>query len=130
MSYGSLVYTPGIKNFCKQASQAGVTGMIIPDLPFDNDEGLTKECKKNGIENIPVAAPSMSQKRLAKLAHAGFTYIYAALRTGITGTNTTIDKSITTRNFWRVVNQNQSHRVPLLQKVFLLIHWKQYHHLP
>ena len=93
MSYGSLIYTPGVENFCKRAAAAGVTGMIIPDLPFDNDEGLTAACRTNGMENIPVAAPSMSPERLSKLAHAGFPYIYAALRTGITGTNTKIDEN-------------------------------------
>ena len=93
MSYGSLVYTPGVENFCKRASAAGVTGMIIPDLPFDYDEGLTAACRANGMENIPVAAPSMSPERLSKLAHAGFPFIYAALRTGITGTDTAIDKN-------------------------------------
>ena len=92
MSYGSLVYTPGVDNFCRMASEAGVNGMIIPDLPFDHDEGLTKACKKYGMINIPVAAPSMSEERLKKLSHAGFPYIYAALRTGITGTYTSIDE--------------------------------------
>ena len=91
MSYGSLVYTPGVENFCKLASDAGVKGMIIPDLPFDFDEGLTESCKKYGMENIPVAAPGMSPERLSKLSHAGFKYIYAALRTGITGSDTKID---------------------------------------
>lgn len=93
MSYGSLIYTPGIEAFCKKAAAAGVKGMIIPDLPFDYDEGLTSACKANGMINIPVAAPSMAAERLSKLANAGFPYIYAALRTGITGTNTTIDES-------------------------------------
>jgi len=93
MSYGSLVYTPGVEAFCKKAADAGVKGMIIPDLPFDFDEGLTSACQANGMINIPVAAPSMAPERLNKLANAGFPYIYAALRTGITGTNTTIDKS-------------------------------------
>ena len=93
MSYGSLIYTPGVEAFCKRAAATGVKGMIIPDLPFDFDEGLTAACKKNGMINIPVAAPSMAPERLEKLANAGFPYIYAALRTGITGTNTTIDES-------------------------------------
>ena len=93
MSYGSLIYTPGVENFCKRAAAAGVTGMIIPDLPFDFDEGLTAACRANGMENIPVAAPSMSPERLDKLAHAGFPFIYAALRTGITGTDTKIDEA-------------------------------------
>lgn len=92
MSYGSLIYTPGVKEFCKRAADAGVTGMIIPDLPFDFDEGLTTACKENGMENIPVASPSMSDERLKKMASAGFKYIYAALRTGITGTDTTISQ--------------------------------------
>lgn len=90
MSYGSLVFTPGVKEFCKRAAAVGVNGMIIPDLPFDFDEGLTAACRENGMENIPVAAPSMSEERLQKMAGAGFKYIYAALRTGITGSDTTI----------------------------------------
>ncbi len=90
MSYGSLVYTPGVRNFCRCASQAGVGGMIIPDLPFDFDEGLTAACEECGMLNIPVASPSMSAERLSKMAGAGFKYIYAALRTGITGTETSI----------------------------------------
>ena len=93
MSYGSLIYTPGVKEFCKKAAAAGVKGMIIPDLPFDFDEGLTAACKENGMINIPVAAPSMSAQRLEKMAKAGFPYIYAALRTGITGTDTKIDSA-------------------------------------
>ena len=93
MSYGSLIYTPGVENFCKKAAEAGVKGMIIPDLPFDFDEGLTAACKANGMINIPVAAPSMGAERLEKMAHAGFPYIYAALRVGITGTDTKIDQN-------------------------------------
>ena len=93
MSYGSLIYTPGLESFCKKAADFGVKGMIIPDLPFDFDEGLTAACKANGMVNIPVAAPSMSPERLEKMANAGFPYIYAALRTGITGTETSVDEA-------------------------------------
>lgn len=106
MSYGSLVYTPGVENFCKRASNAGVSGMIIPDLPFDFDEGLTQACRKYQMINIPVAAPSMSQERLSKLAHSNFPYIYAALRTGITGTETKIDEN--TKAFLKKVSEGGS----------------------
>jgi len=106
MSYGSLIYTPGVKEFCKKAASVGVTGMIIPDLPFDFDEGLTQACKENGMINIPVAAPSMSPERLKKMANAGFPYIYAALRTGITGTDTKIDDE--TLNFLKAVGEGGS----------------------
>lgn len=106
MSYGSLIYTPGVKEFCKKAASVGVKGMIIPDLPFDFDEGLTEACKENGMINIPVAAPSMSPERLKKMANAGFPYIYAALRTGITGTDTKIDND--TLNFLKAVGEGGS----------------------
>ncbi len=106
MSYGSLIYTPGVEAFCKKAASVGVKGMIIPDLPFDYDEGLTAACKANGMINIPVAAPSMSDERLAKMANAGFPYIYAALRTGITGTDTKIDDA--TLNFLKKVSAGGS----------------------
>ena len=91
MSYGSLVYTPGVEAFCARAAEAGVSGMIIPDLPFDHDEGLTAACRANGMVNIPVAAPGMAPDRLAQLAGAGFPFIYAALRAGITGSDTIVD---------------------------------------
>jgi len=106
MSYGSLIYTPGVAAFCKKAASVGVKGMIIPDLPFDFDEGLTAACKENGMINIPVAAPSMAPDRLEKLAGAGFPYIYCALRVGITGTDTKIDEA--TLNFLKKVSAGGS----------------------
>ncbi len=106
MSYGSLIYTPGVAAFCKKAASVGVKGMIIPDLPFDFDEGLTEACKANGMINIPVAAPSMSLERLHKLSHAGFPYIYAALRVGITGSDTKIDAN--TLDFLKKVSEGGS----------------------
>lgn len=106
MSYGSLVYTPGVRDFCRRAAESGVKGMIIPDLPFDHDEGLTDACRENGMVNIPVAAPSMSDERLSELAHAGFPFIYAALRAGITGTQTTIDGG--TLDFLKKVSEGGS----------------------
>lgn len=93
MSYASLIFTPGVEEFCRLASQAGVNAMIIPDLPFDCDEGLTAGCKKYRMENIPVAAPSMSDERMQKMLDCGFKTIYAALRAGITGMDTKVDNS-------------------------------------
>ena len=94
MTYGCLVYRPGVENFVKMAAESGVSALIVPDLPFDCDEGLTAACKKYGLHNIPVAAPSMTDERLSKMANAGFKYIYAALRAGTTGSKTVITDEI------------------------------------
>ncbi|AEE17049.1 tryptophan synthase subunit alpha [Treponema brennaborense] len=90
MTYASLAYAPGIETFVRRAAEAGVAGIIVPDLPFDADEGLAEACRRNGLHMIPVAAPSMSPHRLSQLARAGFPYLYAALRAGITGEKTVI----------------------------------------
>ena len=111
MSYASLIFTPGVEQFCKKASEAGVNAMIIPDLPFDCDEGLTAACKKYGMENIPVAAPSMSDQRLQKMLDCGFKTIYAALRAGITGTDTKVG-SLTVEFLKKLKRPNKSGIVP------------------
>ena len=90
MTYASLAYRPGIEKFVETARDAGITGFIIPDLPFDCDEGLGTACRKYHLYQIPVAAPSMTKERLHKMATAGFEYIYTVLRAGITGGKTAI----------------------------------------
>lgn len=76
----------------------------MPDLPFDDDEGLATACATLGVGYgdatpavVPVAAPSMRPERLAAMAALGRPYLYAALRAGITGTSTVVDDA--TRSF-------------------------------
>ncbi len=96
MAYTSLVFTPGTAAFAETAAAAGASGLIVPDLPFDADEGLADACdavsSKGGraICSVPVAAPSMKAARLAAMASLGRPYLYAALRAGITGASTEI----------------------------------------
>lgn len=102
MTYASLAFVPTVKHFAFMAKQAGASGLIIPDLPFDNDEGLRNTCNEYGLLDIPVAAPSMAKSRLELMIKQGFPYIYAALRIGITGTNTLIDSN--TKSFLKAVS--------------------------
>ncbi len=91
MTYGSLVYARGAAAFCDQAKDAGVTGLIIPDLPPDYSEGLFDEGKKRGLAITPVIAPGISDARLEILRALRPEYIYTALRLGITGSATQLD---------------------------------------
>ena len=91
MTYGNLAYRRGIAKFAKDATEIGVTGLIIPDLPFDHDENLRQACEHYGMVAVPVAAPSMSAERIALLNRQAYPYVYASLRAGITGSETEID---------------------------------------
>lgn len=88
MTYASLVISRGVDRFCRDAAAAGASGVIVPDLPVDSDEGLWKAAEKAGLTVIPVIVPTTSEERLQKIAGVNPRYIYCALRTGITGTRT------------------------------------------
>ena len=92
MTYGSLVFARGAADFCDRAAQAGVSGLIIPDLPPDYCEGLYDEGKKRGLAIVPVIAPEISEKRLQAIGALQPEYIYTALRLGITGKHTSLDE--------------------------------------
>ena len=100
MAYANLVVSPGVDTFVDSLHRAGVGGLIVPDLPFDSDEGLSAACDgflDPPISAVPVAAPSMTRERLTGMVALGRPYLYAALRTGITGQRTEIADS--TRTF-------------------------------
>ena len=92
MTYANLAWKNGLESFVSRAAVAGASGLIIPDLPFDADEGLDAYCRKHGLASVPVSAPSMTAERIAKLVALGRPYVYAALRAGITGAATEIDE--------------------------------------
>lgn len=101
MTYANLAWKNGLESFVSRAATSGASGLIIPDLPFDADEGLDAYCRKQGLASVPVSAPSMTAERISKLAALGRPYVYAALRAGITGAATEIDAD--TLDFLRAV---------------------------
>lgn len=88
MTYASIAYTFGIENFCARAAKAGASGLIVPDLPLDSDEGLGEAAKKKGLVVVPVLAANAQEPRITLAQNSGAEYIYCALRTGITGVQT------------------------------------------
>lgn len=93
MSYASVVYSYGIEKFVIDAKETGVQGFIVPDLPFDNDEGLISFAEKKELLYIPVITPNMSGERLQRIEACNFSTYYCAIRKGITGSKTEIDES-------------------------------------
>src|SRR5208282_1849428 len=85
MGYYNPIYVYGGKRFLADAKSAGVDGLIVVDLPPEEDEELCLPALKAGLNFIRLAAPTTDDKRLpAVLANAsGFVY-YVSI-TGITG---------------------------------------------
>lgn len=85
MGYYNPVYIYGVDKFLVDAKSAGVDGLIIVDLPPEEDDELCLPAMKAGLNFIRLATPTTDDKRLpAVLAHtSGFVY-YVSI-TGITG---------------------------------------------
>ena len=92
MSYASLVFARGVKRFVRDAREAGASGLIVPDLPLGYDEGLFALAEADGIEAAAVISPTVEEERLEAICALPGNYIYASLRTGITGQATRIDE--------------------------------------
>ncbi len=93
MTYASLVFTGGIENFVRTAAEAGVSGLVIPDLPPDYDEGLYRAGKAAGVVITPVLSPAMTKERLEFIKKLKPEYVYTALRVGVTGKATDLDEA-------------------------------------
>ena len=88
MGYFNPIYVYGVDRFLADAKEAGVDGLIVVDLPPEEDDELCLPALKAGLAFIRLATPTTDDKRLpAVLANtAGFVY-YVSI-TGITGAAT------------------------------------------
>ena len=87
MSYTNPVFRYGIPKFVQTIAGAGASALIIPDCPFDSEEGiaLLAACKENNVYLIPVVSPGVPRERLEQLAKDSRGFVYCTTRQGITG---------------------------------------------
>ncbi len=83
--YYNLIFAYGIDDFIKKSSEAGIKGLIIPDLPYEEAQELIEKLNKNNIAFIPLISVT-SQDRIPKLVSQGSGFIYAIASLGVTGT--------------------------------------------
>lgn len=87
MAYYNTVFKYGVEKFCKDAATAGASGLIVPDMPIDeeSEEHFLLFCKKYKLHNIQVISPVSTDDRLKKNAEVSNGFIYCTARQGITG---------------------------------------------
>jgi len=91
MGYMNPILQFGIEKFCAAAKEAGVDGVILPDLPMYEFETLYKELfKKNGLHFIFLVTPETSAERIKKIDSLCSGFIYAVSSSSTTGKNKAI----------------------------------------
>ena len=85
MGYYNPIYARGVERFLKEASEAGIDGLIVVDLPPEEDAELCLPAQAAGINFIRLATPTTDAKRLPKVLQNTSGFVYYVSVTGITG---------------------------------------------
>jgi tryptophan synthase alpha chain len=84
-TYANLVFRRGPELFCRQLADAGISGLIVPDLPLDEASEVQAAAAAAGIDMILLAAPVTTDERLAEIGERTRGFVYAISRMGTTG---------------------------------------------
>ncbi len=85
MGYYNPIYIYGVDKFLVDAKSAGVDGLIVVDLPPEEDEELCLPALKAGLNFIRLATPTTDDKRLPAVLNNNSGFVYYVSITGITG---------------------------------------------
>jgi len=85
MTYFNPVFRRGQAEFLAEAADAGVTGVIVPDLPVDEAGKWTALCAKVAVAPVFLASPGSSNERLRLIAEASRGFVYCVSTYGVTG---------------------------------------------
>jgi len=96
MTYYNPVFKYGEEIFIKDAKDAGVDGVIVPDLPPDEGEEFITQSRKAGLSTIFLLAPTSTDDRIKKVVKASKGFIYYVTITGVTGAALLLDGSLET----------------------------------
>ncbi len=85
MGYYNPIYNHGVEAFLKDARAAGIDGLIVVDLPPEEDDELCIPARQAGLDFIRLATPTTDDKRLPRVLTNTSGFLYYVSITGITG---------------------------------------------
>jgi tryptophan synthase alpha chain len=94
MTYYNPVYHFGLDAFCRHCADAGVSGLIVPDLPPEEGPELEAVAEKNKLDLIYLLAPTSNDERIRLVAAHSQGFIYLVSVTGVTGARDTLPENL------------------------------------
>ena len=85
MAYYNLIFCYGRKRFLNMAHASGVDGIIIPDLPPEEDKDFISDCRRYNIDTIFFLSPTTPIRRIPFINRFSRGFIYYVSLTGVTG---------------------------------------------
>ncbi len=85
LTYYNPILAMGIEKFMRNASDNGVNGIVVPDLPLEEGDRFREVALKHNIDSIYLAAPNTSAKRLVSIVDKSKGFLYLVSLYGVTG---------------------------------------------
>ncbi len=90
MTYYNPVHKYGLEAFCGDCAQAGIDGLIVPDLPPEEGGELEGACASHGLDLVYLLAPTSTDERIDLVTARARGFIYLVSLTGVTGARATL----------------------------------------
>lgn len=84
LTYANPVFNYGYEAFCAKCAEVGLDGLIVPDMPYEENSELKIIARNHGVDLITLIAPT-SMKRIPAIAKDTDGYIYLVSSMGVTG---------------------------------------------
>lgn len=85
MTYYNLLNRPGVDAFCRRAAEAGVDGLILPDVPMEEGDEVLAATREYGLDLVQFVAPTSTPDRVERAGKLASGFVYAVSLTGVTG---------------------------------------------
>ena len=92
MTYYNPIHRRGHDAFCSAAAEAGLSGLIVPDLPLEESDDLQRAAAAAGLAWIPLVSPTSSPDRVKTIAAGATGFVYAVSTLGVTGARTRLSE--------------------------------------
>jgi tryptophan synthase alpha chain len=83
--YYNVVFARGVEEFLDDAAGAGVSGIVVPDLPVDEAGRFARVSAERGVAFCPLAAPTSTDERLRRVGELAAGFVYCVSVAGVTG---------------------------------------------
>jgi tryptophan synthase alpha chain len=94
MCYANPLLARGVERFAGELAAAGVSGLIVPDLPLEEADGIRDACDAAGLALVPLIAPTTPQERLTAIVARARGFVYTVSVTGTTGERAGVDSAL------------------------------------
>ena len=92
MTYTNILYNQTYQKFISRAKEAGIDGLILPDMAIEESDEYVKAAKKNDMDTIFLVSPNTENNRLKKIIKSTSGFLYMVAVFGTTGVQTKIHK--------------------------------------